>query len=368
VQFSFSEQQRELRAAVRLVLERECTPGDLRALAEGRTGGRSAERWSVLGELGATSLLVGEDSGGLGLDEVDLIGVLEESGWAALPEPLSDSALAAALLEDLNEGSNPRVKDWLSGLATGELVGAVGGIGVGTELVANSTDEDRGVLTPFVPASVDFGLFAINRSPDSTETSWEIHGVGADAMTFTPTPTLDATRRIGMASWAPSHDTLLVQGSGAAQLVEDCASRAATFSAAQLVGLADRMISMTAEYARHRQQFAKPIGSFQAVKHHLANARVKLEFARPATYRAAHSIANKVPSRHHDASMAKALASDAGDLAARVSLQIHGAIGYTWECDLQLFLKRAWSLSASWGSAPVHRSRVLRSVLEEISH
>jgi hypothetical protein len=123
------------------------------------------------------------------------------------------------------------------------------------------------------------------------------------------------------------------------------------------------MLSMAAAYAKERHQFGKPIGSFQAVKHHLANARVALEFARPATYRAAWSLATAQPSLSHDASMAKAMASDAADLAARVALQVHGAIGYTWECDLHFFMKRTWALSRAWGDAATHRRLVLSHAL-----
>jgi alkylation response protein AidB-like acyl-CoA dehydrogenase len=122
------------------------------------------------------------------------------------------------------------------------------------------------------------------------------------------------------------------------------------------------MIKMAADYARERQQFGKPIGSFQAVKHLLADARVKLEFARPATYRAAWSLATSQPTVSHDASMAKAMASDAADRAARVALQVHGAIGYTWECDLHFFMKRTWALSRAWGDASTHRQLVLASI------
>jgi alkylation response protein AidB-like acyl-CoA dehydrogenase len=145
-------------------------------------------------------------------------------------------------------------------------------------------------------------------------------------------------------------------------IVQLMADRAAAGSAALLIGLADRMITMAADYARERQQFGKPIGSFQAVKHLLADARVKLEFARPATYRAAWSLATSQPTVSHDASMAKAMASDAADRAARVALQVHGAIGYTWECDLHFFMKRTWALSRAWGDAPTHRQLVLASI------
>ena len=141
------------------------------------------------------------------------------------------------------------------------------------------------------------------------------------------------------------------------------ADRAAAGTAALLIGLADRMLAMAAAYAKERHQFGKPIGSFQAVKHLLANARVALEFARPATYRAAWSLATAQPTLSHDASMAKAMASDAADLAARVALQVHGAIGYTWECDLHFFLKQTWALSRAWGDAATHRRLVLAHAL-----
>jgi alkylation response protein AidB-like acyl-CoA dehydrogenase len=162
--------------------------------------------------------------------------------------------------------------------------------------------------------------------------------------------------------WPISGDTLLAYGVAADAIVQLMADRAAAGSAALLIGLADRMITMAADYARERQQFGKPIGSFQAVKHLLADARVKLEFARPATYRAAWSLATSQPTVSHDASMAKAMASDAADRAARVALQVHGAIGYTWECDLHYFMKRTWALSRAWGDAPTHRQLVLASI------
>ena len=134
---------------------------------------------------------------------------------------------------------------------------------------------------------------------------------------------------------------------------------------AELLGLADSMITVSAEYAKDRQQFGKPIGAFQAVKHLLAGAQVLLEFARPVTYGAAWALDEGSPDASRAASVAKAYASDAATEAARVSLQVHGAIGYTWECDLHLFLKRTWALSEAWGSAGDHRARILDSLLVE---
>ncbi len=125
------------------------------------------------------------------------------------------------------------------------------------------------------------------------------------------------------------------------------------------------MISLAAAYATERHQFGRPIGSFQAVKHLLAGAQVKLEFARPVVYGAAWALDEGEATASRAASTAKACASDAATEAARVSLQVHGAIGYTWECDLHLYLKRAWALAEAWGSADEHRARVLADLVAE---
>jgi len=129
-------------------------------------------------------------------------------------------------------------------------------------------------------------------------------------------------------------------------------------AAAQLIGLGQRMLDMTVRYATEREQFGVPIGSFQAVKHHLANALMELAFARPAVHRAAWSMANRAPSTTRDVSMAKAMASDAASFTGRQALQCHGAIGYTVEYDLHRFLKRTWVLARSHGDAAWHRGRI----------
>ena len=123
------------------------------------------------------------------------------------------------------------------------------------------------------------------------------------------------------------------------------------------------MVEIAAEYAREREQYGRPIGTNQAVKHLLADALLKVEFAKPAVYRAAWSIAEGEPTRARDVSMAKVLASDAAYRASRSAMQVHGAIGYTWEHDLQLCMKKAWALQRAWGSATYHRRRVADAVL-----
>ena len=359
--FAFSEQQVELRQAVRQVLEAECPVAALRALdgatPEGR-GALSRDRWRVLSDLGAASLLAPEPAGGLGLSDVDLVGVLEEAGWAALPEPLLETAgLAAPVLATLLPAAP--AASALDALVGRQATVVVGGIDVHPGGLSSPTtvSADGLLRTPrVIGASGADVLVLACRDADS---GWQLHAVPASACTMQATPTLDTTRQLATVHWPLSADTLLAYGVAADALVQVLADRAAAGSAAVLIGLADRMITMAADYAKDRHQFGKPIGSFQAVKHQLAEARVKLEFARPATYRAAWSLATAQPTVSHDASMAKAMASDAADLAARVALQVHGAIGYTWECDLHFFMKRTWALSRAWGDASTHRQLVL---------
>ena len=378
MRFAFTEQQLELRAAVHQVLERECTPGDLRAIAAAgpaeRPGhpaaGRSAERWAVLSELGAPGLMVAADRGGLGLTEVDLVGLAEEAGWAALPEPLLESAAlaapllagAASLAGDGSEASKV-AGPWLASMATGDLVATVGGVELTAAGLVSTTDEGvaggGAARTARVVGATRAGLCLLAR--EVLGEGWQVHAV--DDVRVTATPSIDGTRDLGTVEWVPSAHNVVASGAQAEELLAAMADRAALCAAAQLLGLSARMLSMAADYAKERQQFGKPIGSFQAVKHLLAGARVRLEFAAPATYRAADSLARELANRSAHVSMAKSLASDAADMAARAALQVHGAIGYTWECDLHLYLKRAWALSAAWGDAPTHRARVLDAVL-----
>ncbi len=145
--------------------------------------------------------------------------------------------------------------------------------------------------------------------------------------------------------------------------------RGALAAAADLVGVARRLLDTTVAYVKVRHQFGKPIGSFQAVKHHLANALLGLELARPMVWRAAYTFQDETyagghPERGQHVSMAKARASDAAIATARAALQCHGAIGYTVEYDLHLWMKRAWALAAAWGDAAWHRARVGASMRE----
>jgi alkylation response protein AidB-like acyl-CoA dehydrogenase len=360
VRFAFTEQQTEFRDAVRQMLDKECTADDLRT-AFAAPAARS-RRWATLAEMGVAGLTVPEAHGGLGLHLLDLVPLLEEAGRAALPEPLIETtALAAPLLAAF---PSARVAPWLEAMASGQMTAAVAPVDGGRSMAAPIPGGS------VVPAADGADLFILPAAPDPGGRAFEFHAVPVADVTVTPVASLDPTRRLGTVGWAPSPATLIASGDEARSTLGDLADRAAVATAAELLGLADRMITIAATYAKDRHQFGKPIGSFQAVKHLLAGAQVKLEFARPAVYAAAWSLDDPElagsPPGARSASLAKAYASDAATEAARVSLQVHGAIGYTWECDLHLYLKRAWALAESWGSAADHRHRLLSSLVDEV--
>jgi alkylation response protein AidB-like acyl-CoA dehydrogenase len=348
--FAFTDQQTEFRDAVRQVLAKECTTDHLRAAFDGPSA--RTPRWATLAALGVVGLTVPESHGGLGLGPVDLVLLLEEAGRAGLPEPLLDTtALAAPLLADLvgeDQVANAAAAGWLRSIAVGDTAAAVG------------PPESRGALLAGADGA---DLFVLSTGGGTGGP--EVHVVDSEAVTVAPVPSLDPTRRLGVVDWDPTPESQVASGSVAESIIQRTADRAAGAAGAELLGLSDRIITLAAEYARERHQFGKPIGSFQAVKHLLAGAVVKLEFARPVVYAAAWSLEQGATTASRAASTAKAYASDAATEAARVSLQVHGAIGYTWECDLHLFLKRAWALSEAWGSAADHRSRVLASLTSQ---
>jgi alkylation response protein AidB-like acyl-CoA dehydrogenase len=321
VRFAFTDDQLAFRDAVRDLLAKESPPSLVRSAwdADGRVG----DAWSALGEMGVLAVLAREDRGGLGLGMLDLVLLLEESGFAALPEPIVEHAAVAVPILSEPDGA-------LDGSAT-----ITAAFGPGT--VMPYTDRADGFLV------VDDGAIRL---------------AAREAVSIEPCESVDGTRRLGMVT--PTGDAPVVADGEATGAALD---RGALGTAAQLVGLARRMIEMTVEYAVERKQFGVPIGSFQAVKHRLADARLALEFARPLVYRAAWSLDAGDPDASVHVSMAKATASDAAALAGRQALQCHGAIGYSFEYDLHLFLKRAWVLAAAWGDADRHRDRVGCAIL-----
>jgi alkylation response protein AidB-like acyl-CoA dehydrogenase len=339
VEFAFGDQHLEFRAQLRAFADKECSPAELRHAWESPLGWSPA-RWEALAEMGVVGLTVPEPYGGLGMDEIDLVLLLEETGRSGLPEPLLETTgLAAPLLVDAAGPAAAELREeWLPRLASGASIATFGS-----------------TAAPAVSAASGAHLLLLEHDD-------EVVAVPGDAVRQDPKPALDGSRRLARLGWNASDQRALATGAEARDLVARTLDRAAVGSAAQLLGVADRLVTMAAAYAVERHQFGNAIGSFQAVKHHLAGALIKLEFARPLVYRGAWSLASGDADASVHASMAKAQASDAAVHAARVALQVHGAIGYTWEHDLHLWMKRAWALAAAWGDAATHRAKVLAAV------
>jgi alkylation response protein AidB-like acyl-CoA dehydrogenase len=335
VRFAFSRDQLLFRDALRDMLKRECPPAVVRAAWDTRGVGEAL--WRTLAELGVVGLTVPEEHGGLGLGALDWVLLFEECGRFAAPVPLVET-MAAAVPLVAAIGSDEFKRGWLPLIARGEARVAI-----------------AFASAPFV------------RDADAADALLIEHGgtiltVPPGDITLEDAPSVDRSRRLFRVT---QFETTHAEPWEDAQPAIDAAfDRAALATSAELLGLGARMIEMTVDYAKVRKQFGSAIGSFQAVKHHLATAHMKLELARPAVYRAAHSIDQADPETPTHVAMAKACASDAATFAARVALQCHGAIGYSFEHDLHLWMKRAWALASAWGDAAWQRERVAKAIID----
>ncbi|MDF2704559.1 MAG: hypothetical protein K0R62_211 [Nonomuraea muscovyensis] len=324
--FAFTPDQLALAATVRDVLAAHCRPRELRA--------ERLPAWDRLAEVGFFGLLVPPEADGLGLGLTDALAALEETGRACLPGPVVETAVAAPYLL-------PGVPKLASGAVRVTVVppGAA-----------------------FAPDADVADLIVVAR-PDGPRL------VSKASARVTPRPGVDPCR--------PLFDVSFTGSVPLERPLEPALLRATVATAAQLVGVARRLLELSVEYARARRQFGAPIGSFQAVKHQLADVAIAVSFAAPLVHRAAVSVdargmgeagrggggSGGGGTAGRDAAAAKATAGEAAALAARVALQTHGAIGYTEELDLRFWLARAWSLSAAYGGAAEHRAAVRAAVL-----
>lgn len=353
MRFAFSDDQLAFRDTVRDLLAKECAPEVVRAAwadgtdAHGARKGegaradvsRVAKVWADLAEMGVLGIAVSEANGGLGMGELDWVLLAEETGYAALPHPFLETACVVAPLLDATSDPHGMLAELIDGTRqAGVLPLTTTLVPWGDAITYLVSLDHRPSTDPAWVARRIKGGLAVGDKPDSRRTL-------AD--------TLDSGRHVvQLGAWESD------AGFGDAADAELAFNRGALAAAAQLVGLGRHMLDLTVAYATERKQFGVPIGSQQAVKHHLADAAMKLRFAAPAVYAAAWSLATGADTASRDVSTAKALASDAARFTGRQALQCHGAIGYTVEYDLHLYLKRSEALARSWGDAAWHRRRV----------
>jgi len=324
--FGFDDEQLAVRDTVAALLDKQCGLPALQAAWAAGSGASLRGLWGELAALGVQGLLIPEDAGGSGLDEVTMALVLAETGRVALPLPIMETAAVGVPLL----------------VAAGDPAGVIPRL-VDGSLVLTVTTGEAGLA----PAAGLADLFVLD-TPDGP-VMYRRHEVDLE-----PVVSVDRTRDLARVRARPGCEGTSI----GSQPVHD---RAALGSAAQLIGLGRELVRTTVEYVKERRQFGVPVGSFQAVKHHLADAALQIEFAAPAVWAAA-ALDEGETTRARAVSMAKAMASDAATGAARTALQCHGAMGYTDDYHLHLWMKRVWCLAAAHGSSTDHRDQVGREL------
>lgn len=324
MRFLLSAEQREFARALDGMLTASDTPAVARAWAEGdHKPGRAL--WARLAESGVFGLAVSARYGGMGLLPAELTVVFHELGRHVVPGPLVETVAAAAFLERLGAGA--AAGEWLPRIAAGEAVVSLCADGP-YALDADAAD-------------------AVLVVEGDTVRRAEGHG---------PVQTsLDPARRL----FRPLGGAVFAHGPEVTAAATHALDLARLTTAAQSLGLGRALLAQTVSHVTRRTQFGVPIGSFQAVKHRLADTLIALEFAQPLVHGAALALAAGAPSAGREVAAAKVAAGEAGHAAARTALQLHGALGYTEEPSLSLWIRKARPLRDAWGTPADCRRRVL---------
>jgi len=375
VDIGFTEEQELLRDTARKFLDGECPTTFVRQMMASEAA-VTPEFWQLLAEQGWLGITYPEEDGGSGLGLVDLVVLMEEVGRAVMPGPFPATVLmgGAAIAE---AGSPATRQEWLPRIAAGDAKATLAWTepnarwdAAGVTLAARET---RGGFTLsgtklFVPDAhlADVLIVAARTRDGSTmEDGISLFQVpkGAIGVEVRVLPSVDETRKLCEVRFVnvtvPAAALIGELHEGWAPLSR-VADRAAVALSAEMCGAAQRVLDITVEYAKLRNAFGKPIGSYQGVKHKCADMLVEIENAKSLTYYAAWAVDEGEADAPMAVSMAKAAASDAGRKVCAAGIQLHGGIGMTWEHDLQLYLKRAKASEIALGDATWHRERIAR--------
>lgn len=371
--FGFSEEQDLLRQSAADFLRNECPMSYVRQMMEDERG-YADEVWNKMAELGWMGLIVPEAYGGAGLSLVDLVVVLEEMGKVVLPGPFFSTVALGGLCVQA-AGSEEQKKALLPGMASGQTTLTLAVLEENArwdEASVNLSAEKNGAgyvlngVKLFVPDAhvVDHMICAARTSEGVTLFLLDRQQAGLGTRLL---KTMDQTRKlceVTLENVQVGADTLLgAPGQGWA-----CLSRVLNQSkvalSAEMCGGAQQVLDMSVEYAKVREQFGRPIGSFQAIQHKCADMLVQVEGAKSATYYAAWAVSNDAPDAALAAAMAKAYCSDAYRQVTSEGIQVHGGIGFTWEHDLHIYFKRAKGSEVTFGDATWNRELVARHTLD----
>jgi alkylation response protein AidB-like acyl-CoA dehydrogenase len=366
--FGFDEQQDLLRNEARKYLDEQCPLAEVRRIAA-TDEGYSAEQWKQLAELGWLGLVVPEECGGAGLGWVDLVVLLEEVGRTLYPSPLLSTLLASTTIVEL--GDADQRQHFVPSLVDGTCVGTLAIFDRTDEWTASSITleaqrkGDELVLhgeKPFVAdgPSADLFLVAYRTGPGDADVGLAAIEADSPGVECEARAGLDRTKRHGTLRLDGVHvaASSVLGGPGAAWPALDLArDRAATGVCAEAIGASEGLLAMTVQYAKDRQQFGSPIGRYQGVKHPIAEAYVDIECLKSLTYYAAWALDESPDEVSAAVSKAKGFASEAFNRIGISGIQLHGAIGYTEEADVHLYLRRSKWARPAWGGEEFHYER-----------
>jgi len=374
--FGFSEEQELLRSTARKFFENEFPSTVVRTLME-TPEGMTPVLWSKLVEQGWLGLIHPEAYDGMGLGLVDLVVLMEEMGRAVVPGPYFSTVMLGSLAI-LEAGSEAQKKEWLPKIATGEkrvsLAWMEPSATLGPDGVTLPAAQKNGSYTLsgtklFVPDAhtADAIVVAARTGAGKSEEGVALFLVPRDAagIEVKLLPTMDQTRKLCEVTLKDVRlgAESLLGGAGAGwKPLARVLDRATVALCAEMCGGAQKVLDMTVEYAKIRQAFGRPIGSYQGVKHKAADMLVEVENSKSITYYAAWALDEGVTEGPLAASMAKAYVSDAYRRVSAAGIQLHGGIGFTWEHDLHLYFKRAKGSEFTFGDATYHRERVAQLV------
>ncbi len=373
--FGFNEEQELLRSTARKFLENECPSEVVRTLMD-TPEGMTPALWGKLAEQGWLGLITPEAYDGMGLGLVDLVVLMEEMGRAVVPGPYFSTVLLGGL-GILEAGTEAQKKEWLPKIAAGEkrvtLAWMEPSAQMGPEGVTLAAAEKGGTFTLsgtklFVPDAhtADAVVVAARTGKSGAEgISLFLVPKGAKGLSVTLLPTMDQTRKlceVTLKDVAVGGDAVLGATGSGWKALSRVLDRATVALCAEMCGGAQKVLDMTVEYAKIRQAFGRPIGSYQGVKHKAADMLVDVENSKSITYYAAWAMDEGVAEGPLAASMAKAYVSDAYRKVSAAGIQLHGGIGFTWEHDLHLYFKRAKGSEFTFGDATYHRERVAQLV------
>ena len=332
MRFCFNDEQIFFAKAVREMLIKECTPEDINNLSSSHSTNMSS-LWESFASMGVLGMAAPTALGGLELSDIDFVLIMEELGRAACPEPLMEHAiLSVPLLAECNTGN--KYSNILESAISGESrlsVALEGQYVIGADSATH--------LLLFH----DGGLYLVEQ--ESVELQHQA--------------SVDQTRRLFSIKWDPTAKAVIEGNPEKVNaLAKKTQLRAEVATASQCIGVAGRLLEMTVQYVQERNQFGKPVGVNQAIKHHLADTGKAIEFARPMVQRAAWCLSNGDLETDLAVHAGKLLASRSVELASQTSLQCHGAIAYTLEYDLQIWLKKGLTLSSSWGDMYRQREKI----------